>query len=170
MKECTRCHQTKSLSEFTFDKAAGKAGRHKSWCKRCAADHKRAKDRENPEKARAYVLMYHYGITPERYESMLEAQGGACAVCHQPERQIDTRYGALLKLAVDHNHACCPGKKTCGKCLRGLVCKRCNQTLGLVEDDPELLSSMVKYLTKGESDGTGRGSQDHRGPDGGTPG
>lgn len=148
MKECTRCHQTKPLSEFTFDRASGKAGRHKSHCKRCAADQKRAKGRENPERARAYVLMYHYGITLEQYAVMLDAQGGVCATCHRPETLVDTRYGTPLKLAVDHDHACCPGKKTCGKCLRGLVCKRCNQVLGLVDDDPALLASMMDYLAQ----------------------
>jgi hypothetical protein len=37
-------------------------------------------------------------------------------------------------ICVDHDHACCPDSmKSCGKCVRGLLCSGCNRALGIVE-------------------------------------
>lgn len=27
---------------------------------------------------------------------------------------------------VDHDHKCCSGDKSCGKCVRGILCPGCN--------------------------------------------
>ena len=36
---------------------------------------------------------------------------------------------------VDHDHACCPeGGRSCGKCIRGLLCMECNKYLGFYEN------------------------------------
>jgi len=35
----------------------------------------------------------------------------------------------------DHDHVCCSGKKSCGKCLRGLLCHGCNTKLGALENN-----------------------------------
>jgi len=147
-KKCTKCGETKPLAAFTWDKAAGKSGHYKSSCKACGAAAKREREHANPEGARNIKLLWHYGITLEYYQQKLAEQNGTCYICRQPETQIDGRYGKVLALAVDHDHSCCPGKRSCGKCLRGLICKRCNQTLGLVNDNPEILRAMVEYLIK----------------------
>lgn len=62
-----------------------------------------------------------YNITPEQYDEMLHAQDGTCALCRQPSGN---------RLHVDHDHCCCPGKKSCGDCIRGLLCGPCNRLLG----------------------------------------
>jgi hypothetical protein len=49
-------------------------------------------------------------------------------------------------LSIDHDHACCPGRISCGKCIRGLLCNRCNRALGLLGDSIELLKKMIAYL------------------------
>jgi hypothetical protein len=106
----------------------------------------RDKRKSQPDSTREYVLLYNYGITLAQYRKMWKDRNGLCDVCHLPETQVDKRYGTPLTLAVDHDHACCPGKKTCGTCIRGLLCKRCNQTLGLLNDNRDLLRSMIQYL------------------------
>jgi hypothetical protein len=47
---------------------------------------------------------------------------------------------------VDHDHACCPGTRSCGKCIRGMLCNRCNTGLGMFLDDPNRLRHAASYL------------------------
>lgn len=86
-------------------------------------------------------LEQRYGLQPGEYHELVERQGGLCAVCGGPET-----ISRFKKLSVDHDHSCCPGEKSCGRCVRGLICGRCNRTLGLVDDNPELLSKMAEYI------------------------
>lgn len=59
-------------------------------------------------------------------------------------RNSDGKYRALL--AVDHDHGCCPGVASCGRCVRGLLCGTCNSMLGLGHDNPEVLENAAAYL------------------------
>lgn len=34
---------------------------------------------------------------------------------------------------IDHDHSCCHGGKSCGQCIRGVLCSSCNLSLGHVE-------------------------------------
>ena len=79
------------------------------------------------EYQRRVHLWINFGITLERYQAMLTAQGGCCAVCRRSASEFPRAFH------VDHDHACCPGKKTCGNCVRGLLCPNCNKNLGWVE-------------------------------------
>ena len=83
-----------------------------------------------------------YGITAEQWDALFEAQGGLCAICRRPPG-VDKR---LQRLVVDHDHACCPGKRSCGKCVRGLLCSWCNRMLGMALDEPDRLRAAIKYL------------------------
>lgn len=85
-----------------------------------------------------------YGITQSAYLAMLDRQGGVCAICRQPETAIIK--GRVAALGVDHDHSCCPGKRACGKCLRGLLCGKCNTMLGGARDDPAILQAALDYL------------------------
>jgi hypothetical protein len=50
-------------------------------------------------------------------------------------------------LQRDHDHKCCSRiEKSCGLCLRGHLCIRCNLTLGQVHDSIKLLRRMIHYL------------------------
>ena len=99
----------------------------------------RARYASNPEKKSGLKLKSSYGLTLDEYGEILSAQNGVCAICHE---SCSTGY----RLAVDHDHSCCPGKKSCGKCIRGLLCANCNHVLGLVKDSPELLRIAADYL------------------------
>jgi hypothetical protein len=98
-----------------------------TYCKRCD---------------RGARLLRNYGITLDRYEAMLDAQGGACAICGAVPDEGPS-------LHVDHDHACCPGrKKSCGGCVRGLLCEDCNRVLGMFRDDPARFRSAIDYLAR----------------------
>jgi len=77
-----------------------------------------------------HALKSRYGLTVEEYRQRVSDQGGLCALCGKPPL-------AGTALVPDHDHTCCATtvnlRKTCGKCLRGLLCKRCNTLLGHVE-------------------------------------
>ena len=55
--------------------------------------------------------------------------------------------GATARLSIDHDHACCKGKTSCGKCVRGILCISCNATLGHAKDDMDRLKGLIEYLT-----------------------
>lgn len=77
-----------------------------------------------------------YGLTTKYYYRMLKQQGGVCAICGNNE--TIKQNGKVINLAVDHCH------KT-GK-VRGLLCGRCNLTLGILKEDISLLYNYVEYL------------------------
>jgi len=71
-----------------------------------------------------------YGITIEYYDSLLEKQNGLCAIClKKPE-----------KLHVDHSHET--------GIVRALLCHKCNTSLGLLQEDAEILNRAIEYLEK----------------------
>lgn len=80
-----------------------------------------------------------FGLAPGDYDRLYEAQGGKCAVC-----LVAT--GKARALAVDHDHACCPGRTSCGKCVRGLICFGCNRQIGAFRDDPQKFFRAGLYL------------------------
>jgi hypothetical protein len=87
---------------------------------------------------RSWNYRQNFGITLDDYEEMLEAQGGVCAICEQPENFIQNTNGRLRNLAVDHCHD--------SKKIRALLCNRCNRLLGLAKDSPDLLAKCINYI------------------------
>jgi hypothetical protein len=79
-----------------------------------------------------------YNLKPGQYDAMLVAQLYCCAACDRPFGQ-DKPY-------VDHDHACCPGVKSCGQCIRGLIHHKCNVILGYVNDQSALLRKIAEYI------------------------
>lgn len=77
------------------------------------------------------TTMHRFNKTPEWYANRLAQQENCCAICRQPERF--KKNGKTQRLGVDHDHGCCPGRKSCGKCIRGLLCNRCNILLTHLE-------------------------------------
>jgi hypothetical protein len=59
----------------------------------------------------------------------------------------DTRRGTLRHTAtIDHDHSCCPGPRSCGQCIRGLLCSTCNTALGFLHNDPVKVSQLATYI------------------------
>lgn len=78
-----------------------------------------------------------FGIDPESYQWLLKAQHGKCAICRQKPK--------TTRLALDHEHSHC--KSGCSKCVRGLLCSRCNrELLGAAHDSLHILKNAVAYL------------------------
>lgn len=124
-KNCPRCGQDRPSAEFY--PATTTADGLSSVCIHCD---------------QAGKLLRKYRITLDDYERLLNAQGGRCAICQTAECSTGKRF------AVDHDHACCSGPKTCGKCVRGLLCNNCNRLLGYLHDDIERARSVIAYLAR----------------------
>lgn len=83
---------------------------------------------------RASRIKYKYGIDSHAYEKMFNKTGGRCYICNKHQDELTAR------LNIDHNH-------TNGK-VRGLLCRPCNLAIGLLNDDPILLSHAINYLNE----------------------
>lgn len=73
-----------------------------------------------------------YGLTKEQYENLLAKQNGKCAICNNgsPSR---------FSLHIDHCH------KT--KKVRGLLCNKCNQAIGLFNESVALFKKAIEYIS-----------------------
>lgn len=138
MKTCNVCNQEKQFENFSPFKQS-KDGRS-SVCKVCAATRTRQWQKDNPERYKLNqrrTNLAKHGLTPDMYDELVTKQNNQCATCFRTSDK---------NLHIDHDHNCCPGGYSCGKCIRGLLCGNCNTSLGLVRDDPEVLKNMLKYL------------------------
>lgn len=139
MKVCKKCGEAKPLDAFGKD--ASTRDRLTRWCRECRNQRERWEGKTTPEAQRRYALKHQYGITTEQFDEMLAAQFWECAAC-------TTVYGEGEPFHVDHDHACCPGYRSCGKCIRGILCRSCNIILGHAKDDSLRLESLAVYLRK----------------------
>jgi Recombination endonuclease VII len=94
---------------------------------------------------RQVYKLQRYGLTQKQFDQMLESQGYACAMGREP-------FEDGQQIFIDHDHACCPvspGTQTrcCGRCVRGLLCFRCNTALGYVEMYGELAMAYARRVT-----------------------
>lgn len=171
MKQCTKCKQVKNIDDFAKNRSNA-SGIH-SWCKKCMTDkvleyrggrvfepikknktHKQCRlckeTNVDVDSRKAYCekcfseknhkrnIKLKFKITSDQYNDMLKNQGYVCAIC---KTSSESR-----RLSVDHDHNCCPDTNTCGKCIRSLICHRCNLVLGQVNDDASILKSMIDYI------------------------
>lgn len=151
-KTCPGCKIFKTREQFS--KARGRKDGLQSQCKEC---NKRYREKD-PEKIRAYLSDYHrrnpraardrqlrsmHKKSLDWYEETLESQGGGCAICGRLPRDGENFH-------VDHDHRCCPttpkDTRTCGECVRGILCPGCNTGIGKLKDDVRILENAIRYL------------------------
>ena len=134
-KICTKCKIEKEYS-FFYKQNSKKDG-YKSHCKECILkDRQRYYNTEKGYKSKIEKSWKDNGMifTVEEYNILLNKQGGKCAICSAVSNNDGT------KLCVDHCH-------TTGK-IRGLLCHKCNTSLGKFNDDINLLEQAINYLIK----------------------
>ena len=156
MRTCKFCNTERPLNEFRtrltqktrkriyyyeckpcFNQRARDNNNEES--KKSHAARQRQARKDNPDQYRSYELKKRHKITLEIYNKKLEEQNGLCAICGMSGN-------FSRNLAVDHDHSCCNHDKSCGKCLRGLLCTACNSGLGSFRDNIESLKKAIIYL------------------------
>lgn len=161
---CAWCQEDREESEYYRDKT--RVLGQDNVCKPCrqAARRKRYADNYNGVRDRMAAtyagrtdefrrtqwvqrLWRVYRITPSQFTWLLDLQGGVCALCFESESKVHHNSGAVMRLTIDHDHGCCPSnKRTCGRCIRGMLCYECNLLIGKVEAKPALTERFQDYL------------------------
>jgi hypothetical protein len=139
-KRCTLCSIDKPLAAYGKQKG-GRLGLHPR-CKECRRATERARyaakrdeilaqqkaDPRRRARQRRYERQKRYGVTPEAYDSLVQAQEGRCGICQR----------SIRPLCVDHDHAT--------GAIRGLLCTSCNIGVGHLGDDAQRLRAAARYL------------------------
>jgi hypothetical protein len=138
MKRCYKCDTVKPYSEF--HKASQRSDGYNSRCKECQYAYNKQRYDKDPEAFKLKRIKARYNLTPEQYYEMTK---NGCEVC-----------GSHKLLHIDHDHSCCgypEGSRdviTCGKCIRGVLCKDCNTAEGLLHSSAELAIKLAGYMKR----------------------
>lgn len=97
------------------------------------------KRRECKPCERGTKLQYRYNLTIAEYDKLFEQQNGRCKICDRTPVDVGP-------LVVDHDHNCCDGDRTCGFCVRGLLCNFCNTSIGSMQDSVDRMIKAIEYL------------------------
>lgn len=128
-RTCEQCgaevESRHAAAKFCSTKCRALAGHHRNY---------------TADRGRVRNLAHRFKLTPGQVADMLAAQGDRCAICSSQEP------GGRGDWHIDHDHGCCAGKETCGRCVRGLLCTRCNVGMGYFADDPDRLLAAAAYL------------------------
>lgn len=143
--DCAR--PLKTVAEFPTNKM-GKQGLG-SQCKECCSRDKKSKRKAKPDAATDDREL-KYKTPQATLDAMLAAQGGGCATCGHALRWGDGDK-KKRKACVDHDHACCPGSGSCGKCVRQILCNPCNIRLGWIEGDPIVKRAELERRVRAEA-------------------
>ena len=90
---------------------------------------KEKEDPKTPENKYRQLIKRKYNLEYSDYLKMRENQKECCALCNRKEGK--------KKLHVDHCH-------TTGT-VRGLLCHQCNWYLGTIDNDPDIVTRIIKY-------------------------
>lgn len=125
-KRCFRCDDWLPIE--AFNPSTHTSDLLSSRCRRCHVD-------------------AQHGLMPDRRREFLDQQNGHCAICDF----VFTLHGAADRRTtyqVDHDHSCCPGSYSCGDCIRGLVCAKCNTGLGNFRENEQFLANAIRYVQR----------------------
>ena len=94
-------------------------------CQRCGTSERFV---ANKTCIRCQRFSHRYHMADNEIEELISSEG--CVIC---KRSVDS-----FELCVDHSHA--SGK------VRGMLCRRCNNVLGMFNDDVNLFERAISYL------------------------
>ena len=146
MKVCPKCNKPKNDDEFYKQN-----GKPHGYCKICNSlkckSYYKDHDEEIKEKVRSLEPDYkrhchlrtQYKLSVDSYYEQLAFQEHKCKICKK-------EFSKTIRPVVDHDHKCCPTKaKSCGNCLRGIICHKCNSILGYSFESEDILLEAIKY-------------------------
>lgn len=125
-----------SMREYhkTYSADYRKTDKRKSY----EADYRKKNAEKRKTQMREWRLKKEFDLTIDEFNQLLANQNHACAICRTT---VPTGAGTWH---VDHCHE--------SGVVRGLLCSKCNQMLGLASDNVNILRSAIKYLEKQNED------------------
>lgn len=123
------------------EKVAEYYRRHRQKNKEKIAESNRRYRQANPEKELARNRRRKYGLSHEQYQDLLIRQGNRCGICRASFDETTA--------CVDHDHDT--------GTVRGLLCGRCNLSLGMFGDSLAGIMAAADYLKGGSHDASPRG-------------
>ena len=96
-------------------------------------------------------LWVRYRMQDKDYNNLWAKQEGRCAGCQQAlAHPLTKSLEMALRPEVDHEHNEGNKDNLHGACelrdVRGLLCRRCNDFLGKIQDNLEVLQNLLTYL------------------------
>lgn len=133
---CNKCGVLQPVEDYYITR-----GKPSRICKTCTLERQiktgKARRLRRAQQGLRDCSKAQHGMTDEEFVTFMnEAE---CAVCGSPDPQ-----GAGWH--VDHDHSCCPGRFSCGKCIRGILCGKCNMGIGLLGDTVAGLKAALEYM------------------------
>lgn len=157
---CTGCDLIKSVE--MYPKNPETPCGYDPRCKQCRHEARRERMgavRENPRckteeeraerldtKRKKFRLSAYYNLSKDQYAWLLHIQQNVCFLCKEAEVSVHSISKKTVNLAVDHDHRCCSGNKSCGDCVRHLLCSVCNWMVGRAEAKPNLTHRFADYV------------------------
>lgn len=137
-RTCIHCKTMKPRAEFGL--RPGYKGGLSAVCDDCERARGRRRYKENTseriESARWAGFKWRFGLSRLGWESLVKKQNGQCLIC-----EVTMQFGGRrtkTSACVDHDHET--------KVVRGMLCTRCNQALGLMRESPKILDRAAAYL------------------------
>ena len=138
-KVCNRCNIEKSIDQFI--PIRNKPSAHCRVCHNKATNIKwHQKTAEEKKALGQKKRLTKFSITEEGYRAIVDAFKGVCGICQSPP-------DPNRDFAIDHDHSCCTGNKSCGQCIRGILCLECNLRMSWV--DKVGLDAVAAYIQGG---------------------
>jgi hypothetical protein len=147
----THCNQGHELSpENIYGVGRGRQCKicKKEWNRKYAKTYINPAALSDPEYYKKRSLRARHKVTISELNARITEQNGLCLLCNKPLALLVTTrtLGFADAPVIDHDHRCCSGRKSCGKCIRGILHRKCNAGLGLFRDDPVALRLAAEYL------------------------
>jgi hypothetical protein len=150
VKLCPKCNNLKNVDKF--HKSAKSVDGCAGYCKVCARNYLKKyiydnKDKVNenwnkwhksrPDLGKNRQLKKSFSITRDEYELMVAYNDEKCHICSKKEVVVG-RNGKIKELAVDHIKGTTK--------IRGLLCQKCNQAIGLFKENVDALFIAIAYI------------------------
>lgn len=125
-KTCSKCNDLKPIEEFHF---RNDSNTHYTYCRDCKT-----------KQTYTNSIQKKFNMSPTDYINLHDYQKGLCAICSTPVENVFTGFKGI-KQAIDHCHH--TGE------IRGILCRKCNSGIGMLQDDPYIIEKALNYLNKG---------------------